>query len=596
MTAGAVAFGAIAPPERCPPVTSAVLRSSASLAVGWFVANQAADGSWLYSYDATTDEAGSGYNVVRHAGAVEGLYQAAAYGVPGALDAADRGLRWALDRVVVRGGWTAVGGESPLSTGATALLTAGLVERRDVTGDPAYDAVLERMGRFVAGQVRADGAVLAEADPDTGRPVPGATSKYFTGEAYWALARLHVAFPRGGWGALADRVGAYLATRRDRAEHRWPPIPDHWAGYGLAVTATFPERSDPSPLTASEVAYARRQAALFGSQVRWVSQRFGPWGVLVRGPHRPRGGGYGVIEEGLTGLWRAAGADARLADLRRPIAARAECAAGLAIRAQTGERESKRYATPARVAGAWLRDGRTRMDDQQHALDGLLRAIAIVDAAPDDSVPPRPAASAWLWLAGLVLAANPVVAARAASTAPGRRRARGGPDGGAARRQVATGALLGVVVSGGLALVSGPLLDAIDVSAPSLRIAAGAVVGLAAVSDLLWPEGAADLPPALAALRPGVLLSALAAGAERGVGLVAVSLGLAGAAAVALASTVSRGEVDELAAVAAVGSEGSPTEPAAGRRDATLTWVLRALSAAAIAAGVALVVSGVLDV
>ena len=37
---------------------------------------------------------------------------------------------------------------------------------------------------------------------------------------------------------------------------------------------------------------------LFGSQVRWVSQRFGPWGVVVRGPHVPRGGGYGVRGRG----------------------------------------------------------------------------------------------------------------------------------------------------------------------------------------------------------------------------------------------------------------------------------------------------------
>ena len=86
-------------------------------------------------------------------------------------------------------------------------------------------------------------------------PVADSRSKYYTGEAYWALGRLHRLFPDDGFGAVADRIGDYLATRRDDVEGIWPPVPDHWVAYGLAETVQFPER-DPRP------AAHRRRAGL----------------------------------------------------------------------------------------------------------------------------------------------------------------------------------------------------------------------------------------------------------------------------------------------------------------------------------------------
>ena len=217
-----------------------------------------------------------------------GLYQAAAAGLPGALRSADRGTEWALDRLLERDGWAAVAAEERVTTGATALLAAGLIIRREATGDTRYDGVLRRLGRFLLAQTEPSGAVLASYDPARGAPVAGEYSKYYTGEAYWALARLHRAFPGEGWGEAADRIGAYLATSRDEAEGHWPPIPDHWAAYGLAETVEFPERGRP-PLT-------ERRAGLRAPAGRAVRrpgalgrQRFGPWGELVRGQrHAPR--------------------------------------------------------------------------------------------------------------------------------------------------------------------------------------------------------------------------------------------------------------------------------------------------------------------
>ena len=570
-----VSFGAVAPPERCPSVSAAELRGSAQSAVDWFVRNQRADGTWLYQYNAEQDTAPVDYNEVRHVGASMALYQAAAAGLPGALGSADRGTRWALHHLLERDGWAAVSAEGETVTGAAALMVAGLDIRREATGDTRYDDVMRRLGRFIVAQVEPSGAVLAFYGPVRGEPVPGEYSEYYTGEAYWALARLHRTFPREPWGEVADRVGAYLATRRDKAEDRWPPLADHWAGYGLAATVTFPERGRP-PLTRSEVDFARRQAELWGGQVRWFAQRAGPWGSVVRG-RASRGGAYGVIGEGFTGLWHTALAEPRLADLRGPIAQQATCVAGLAVSAQADAADAARALRPARVQGAWFfNDGETRMDDQQHALAALLRTIPIVEAASVPS-PGDDAPAVWLWAAALLLALNPP------------RAVFGIPRAGRSSREVAELAALGGAI-GGLAVcvvaaLGDPLLDALDVSAPAFRTAAGIVAVLGGIADLfrrpaapepaLAGRRAAIVPVAVPVVaRPALLIIALGAGVDRGV-LVAIGAMVAG-----------------IALMTALAARW-PTEGPEGR---VLQWADRLLAAGLVACGVLLAIEGILAV
>ncbi len=240
-------FAVGSPPEHCPSVSPDELRRSSQAVVDWFVRNQEPDGDWLYEYNADDDSVSSAdYNEVRHAGVTMGLYQAAAAGLPGALRSADRGTEWALARLEESGDWSAFSYNGRTATGSTALLVAGLATRREATGDERYDEDLRRLGRFLLAQTEPSGAVLAEYDEDRGAPVPGEYSKYYTGEAYWALALLHRLFPDEGWGEAADRIGAYLATSRDEVEDHWPPIPDHWAAYGQSETVRFPDRGRPA--------------------------------------------------------------------------------------------------------------------------------------------------------------------------------------------------------------------------------------------------------------------------------------------------------------------------------------------------------------
>ena len=118
------------------------------------------------------------------------------------------------------------------------------------------------------------------------------------------------------------------------------------------------------------------------------------------------------------------------------------------------------------------------------------------------------------------------------------------------RAAVALGALAALAAGALLALVGGALLDALDVSPESFRLAAGAVLAVEGVRTLVWPRPSVEpeLPGLAVALvpvafplllQPGVVVLALAAGAD-GVlaeGMAALALALALVVAVSVLPT-----------------------------------------------------------
>jgi hypothetical protein len=205
------------------------------------------------------------------------------------------------------------------------------------------------------------------------QPVFGAYSPFFTGEAYFALARLERLFPGEGWGEAADRIGHYLATERDDAEGWFPAVSDHWGAYGLAETAHWRR------LTADELAHGERLGGIFGPQVRYASQRTESWFTHVTRGRQTLGAGLGTLGEGTTSLWLAAQLDPGLVNLEADAAERSRCVAGLLVERQVGVTESFDFVDPARTAGAWFQFGVTQMDDQQHPLSALLRTLPILE-------------------------------------------------------------------------------------------------------------------------------------------------------------------------------------------------------------------------
>ncbi len=334
----------------------------------------------MYRYDKDDDVDVGGYNVVRHAGVTMSLYQAAAVGSPDALTTADRGLTWALERLVPAGDGLALNDSGQIKVGATGLLVAGMIERRETTGETIHDNELVRLGHFLQATVEDSGAVLAYWDIEADAPVPDEYSHYFTGEVGWALARLHHAFPDDGFGADALAVARYL-TVRDEQEDRFPPVPDHWAAYTYDEIGRW--SADGSDLGEPELAQVLRLAGLFGAEVRYESQRGDSWWTHATRGRRTLGAGLGTLGEGMTGLWRVASTATgdtheRLAGERDDIAERAVCVASMLVDRQIDAEESTAEIDPDRARGAWFQFGVTQMDDQQHAMSALLRTLVIV--------------------------------------------------------------------------------------------------------------------------------------------------------------------------------------------------------------------------
>lgn len=361
---------AVVPPESCGDANAAAIRLAAEEAAGWMKRNVKQDGTYLYIYLADTDTVPEEYNEVRHAGVTMSLYQAVGrLGDAEALAAADRALGWMQDHLARRDGWAALdwpGGEPKL--GATALMTAALAERRVATGDESYDELMREMGRFMVFLQRADGGFYNGWRLTASEPVAG-TSKYYPGEAFWALTLLDKVFPGEGWGEAAGKAADWLVTKRDEElDVDFPPLADQWTAYGLAELAD-------TGLSEEQAGYARLLAGRWGFFTRAESQREGGWvGRVVRG--RPaRASGMGTWVEGLAALWRVSMKDERLAGVRDRIEERALCASGILAARQVTEQGAETYPRPDLVRGAWVRAGETRMDDQQHAFSGLLYTI-----------------------------------------------------------------------------------------------------------------------------------------------------------------------------------------------------------------------------
>lgn len=378
---------AVAPPESCGDADPGSVRLAMEEAAGWMKRNLKSDGTYVYLYFTDTDTVPADYNEVRHAGVTMSLYQAAGrLGDLGALAAADGALAWMERHLVRHHGWAALdwpGGQPKL--GATALMAAGLAERRVATGDDSYDELMRSLGGFMVAMQRDDGGFFNGWDISSDRPLPG-TSKYYPGEAFWALALLDKAFPGEGWDEATHRAASWLVMDRDDdLDVDFPPLPDQWTAYGLAELAD-------SGLDESEAVYARRLAERWGFFTRAESQRQGSWmGSLVRG-RDARASGLGTWVEGLTALWRVAMKDERLADYGNAIKERALCASGILVARQVSEREADSYPRSDLVRGAWIRSGETRMDDQQHAFSGLLYTLDALEGRLQ-RVPDRPVLS-----------------------------------------------------------------------------------------------------------------------------------------------------------------------------------------------------------
>jgi hypothetical protein len=375
---GVVRLG-VTQPERCTTPTRDELDHAIEAATQWAVRTQEADGTWTYRYDLVRGVDFGYYEYVRHAGLTMSLYQVdLATGSASALATADRGTTYLADRLrPANGGQALDDGSDQADTGAVALWLAGLAMRHQATNDTRYDDLMRSLGRFLVGQISPRGAVAAYWDASSQSPDASTSSPFYTGETSWALALLHEVFPNEGWDRSVRQILHYLSTERDDAEDAFPPIPDHWAAHTFEEVATWPVVPGAGPsavpgLDADEARYAIRIAQLESMQIRYESQRTGSTPSRLTRGEIAVPAGLGAITEALGGLWRVAEVDSRVGTELDAIAERATCAAGLLVSRQIDEKRASTMANPGLALGAWERAGETQIDDQQHALSGLL--------------------------------------------------------------------------------------------------------------------------------------------------------------------------------------------------------------------------------
>jgi hypothetical protein len=360
---------AAVPAEVCPIVTPDTAHEAAVAAGDWLVRNMDETGRFLYGYDRDTNEANPDYNIVRHAGAMNSLYQLAAAGETQFLEPADRALEYLLERRIDHDDWTTIARQGDRGRlGAVGFAVVGLVQRRVVTGDTGYDELMRALGRFILAQQEPDGAILAFWNPSTEEPSANQYGKFATGEAVWALVELDNTFPGEGWWDAAELTLHYLAdgSRLEKEGYR-ARLPDHWAAYALGAAGA--ERLDDELID-----YAERLAGYFSVRLRLEAQRTGtPMNIAVRGYPGPPAG-VGTAAEGIAALYHLASEDPRLADIRPDIAERLACNAGLMVDQQVGPTEAAAEPDPGQAEGAWFYRSYTQVDDQQHVLSGLLGA------------------------------------------------------------------------------------------------------------------------------------------------------------------------------------------------------------------------------
>ncbi len=377
-------IGLIAPQE-CGSVDETQVSVAIDRAANWATANLDNSGRFLYRYDRSTGTSLGGYNLVRHAGMTNSLYQLVADGDQRWLADADLSLEFLFERLVDAGSESLAvadpGREAKLGTAA--LTVAALMHRRQATGDTTNDDTARALGRFLVGQIEPSGAPLGFFDVRRSAPVPGRYGLFATGEAAWALALLGTEFPAERWSDEAIRIVSYVANERRANESYLLRQPDHWTAYAMAeLGPEVTQNVDGVPQ------YAARLASDFALMSRVEPQRTGRGLQNVLRFGQALGAGVGAMGEGLANLALVAdGATVvgagPLEGRSDELAARLECTASLLVARQVGPDDV--VADASREIGAWFTDDITQVDDQQHTLSALIDTRRILFA--DEEVP-----------------------------------------------------------------------------------------------------------------------------------------------------------------------------------------------------------------
>ena len=121
--------------------------------------------------------------------------------------------------------------------------------------------------------------------------------------------------------------------------------------------------------------YHGRLEVEIGREAKRVGDGSGPPDESVV---QARGAGFVTTVEALGALWELSRVDPGLADLERQLRDDLRCGAAILTARQVDSVRAQQWPRPDVVEGAWFDEDVSRVDDQQHAISGVLGAIPAV--------------------------------------------------------------------------------------------------------------------------------------------------------------------------------------------------------------------------
>ena len=260
--------------------------------------------------------------------------------------AADRGMEFMVDNLYDHGDWMMFQdpGTGGIQLGASALMLAGLMQRRIATEDPRFDDISKDVARGCSHLQLPDGAFLNRWDVTRDSPIPEERSKYATGEAFWGLTLMHRFFPGEGWDRAAIKTADYLALYRDDYEKQEVPARGRTSGQptasarwqrGHRATSRSLTRVRSRSASASSSASNRNAVRTGFRRCSTAARRAPPaWALGRRADVAPP----------------SPSIDPRMADMEAKLAERVACGAGMLAERQVSPSEAEDTGNPERHA------------------------------------------------------------------------------------------------------------------------------------------------------------------------------------------------------------------------------------------------------
>lgn len=282
------------PPVALSDVTLSSVRASILASGDWYLKNLYPDGRVTYKVWPAENRYSDEYNHVRHTLATWNLVQAWRLDPrPEYLEGAKRALDWTNqsrkdegDRAVYE-----YGGNRKLGSAVVGLL--GIIDLAEATGDPQWDDLMARLGRFTMA-MQLESGTFNGYDVPVGHPYYGQQNDIVPGEAALALIRLAEHTDDDQWIAGLPKFWAYYKPWfRSRAAKRDPNVAWPALQYDNATRLELVQFGPWTVMAAN--AWHRRtgdlDAARFGLEVaRWMIESY-QWDE-ERAPYPDYIGGY----------------------------------------------------------------------------------------------------------------------------------------------------------------------------------------------------------------------------------------------------------------------------------------------------------------